>query len=215
VRSPATGAEVYPPDEALARWILVLQLARNDLELAGYDIEEAAEAAEAGRDSGNLLRRSRIAAGHLYEAAVMLRRSHQEVAEVRDFARTLPEELRAEYQPLRDASFLSGVLEPDRNLTFHYPGIVEDQRGYDELKEAMEKLAGEPVELLVEGDESGKPRRFRHAFPDLVAAEFAVGAFGTTEREWEEAAGRIKDALSRFVRIVDRITEQYWRRGGD
>lgn len=161
--------DLLPADDRLARWILVLCLARNDV------VAKMKQIVRANEDSdGTNLHWARVTAGHLYEIATFLRQTSS-LDEVKDFVTRLPPKADADRRALLDSTFLKRVLVTDRSLTFHYPSVHADDpaHGGSQLKRALEAARNQRTELLVEFDE-GKPTGYRYRFADVVAADALV-----------------------------------------
>lgn len=190
--------DLFPADDLLARWVLVLCLARNDVVATMKQIVRANE-----DDDGTNLHWARVTAGHLYEIATFLRQSSS-LDEVKDFAKRLPPKADADRRALLDATFLKRALVTDRSLTFHYPSVDADDppHGGAQLKSALEAAENQPAELLVELN-GGKPTGYRYRFADVVAAEFATASFGETEDDRRAGVERARDLALAYARFAD------------
>lgn len=193
--------DLFPANDAEARWVMVLCLARNDIILTAEQIVAANE-----RDDGTNLHWARILAAHLYEAARFVRRGSS-VDASNELLSSLPAERRADYRALLDADFLKGKLGYDRNLTFHYPTVdCEDAKhGGPQLVIAMDAQSEGQLDLLVQYNEKGEPKGYRYRFADLVGVEFSMAEFGHSKEEQKAAIGRIRDAAFAFARFADAI----------
>jgi hypothetical protein len=207
---PARFKEVFPAADPLARWVLIVCLARDDIVTSIKEIIRANE-----EDDGTNLHWARITAAHLYEAALMLRRSHG-AKEVRDLIACLPSPRQDDLKSLLETTFLKGVLAGDRNLTFHYPShdTAEVGKGGGDLESALRDLQDRPVELSVEYDDEGKPAHYRYRFADEVAAAFSAMRFGDTEKAMRDGIELVQERAFAFARFADAVFAEWGKRHG-
>ena len=112
-------AEVFPPDDPVARFMITMSMARNDVRHAIFQAGEA-------NDRGDEELRNywvRISTGHFFEAAHALQQWRQQVPAVGAFIAGLPEAARNELRKVTRSVQEMGydVLEHSRDRTFHYP----------------------------------------------------------------------------------------------
>jgi len=201
---------LFPVDDAEARFVLVLCLARNDLVVTAEQIVAANE-----DDNGTNLHWARILAAHLFEATSFLRQNSSKAAS-KKLRASLPPERKAEHKKLLDAEFLKSKLAYDRHLTFHYPSVdSEDARnGGPQLALAMSELEDDSLDIRVKYNEKGEPTRYWYRFADLIAAEFSMAEFGRSKEEQESGIRRIQDAAFSFVRFADAVFYEWGQRHG-
>ena len=160
--------EIFPADRNLARFVMAMSIARNDVEHALNEAESAAE-----EDRPEFAYLVRITTGHLFEGIEALQRWSND-PEVADFLRGLPEDgLMARKQVNRARDQIGReALEHLRNHTFHYPypGSAGKIDSATLLGGVMLSLAEKPVNITVL---KGPPRRFRLQFADEVANTLA------------------------------------------
>jgi hypothetical protein len=131
-------AEVFPHADSVARFVVAMSMARNDVRHA---LTRAGEAND--KDDPEFGYWVRMATGHFFEAAYAL--SHwRQVDEVKRFIDRLPQDGR---DALRDASSAiqkmgPGVLEHSRDRTFHYPYPTSRYQTDEELEDALKGLDG-------------------------------------------------------------------------
>ncbi len=196
--------DVLPADDDLARWVLVLTLARNDLALTQTRLVEAFD------KDRTALHWSRLLAGHLFEVAHFLRReSSREV--IRNFAKGLPDKSRRVYRELLRPDFLEGRLEGDRNRVFHYPSADKgaEDKGGPALHAALEAVRDLEAALVVKWGENGKPEDMRFDFADQVAVQFAFADFGTTKTEQEMSMAAVRESAGKAIWLADVVFHHY------
>lgn len=139
---------IFPPNDPVARFVLAMGMAQNDIRFAALD-------AVAKNEEGHPRTRymSRIAIAHTYEAVYALRRWRSEYPEVRKFLDRLPKGAKDDLKAA--SSVVEGIggeaLEHSRNRTFHYP-YPDQKRNPDsdeELVEILERMSDEPAEFTI------------------------------------------------------------------
>jgi hypothetical protein len=199
VRMSSIG-DVFPHDDTVARFVVAMSIARNDIRHA---LKEAGRANDA--DDPQFGYWVRIATGHFFEAADAL--GHwRKVDEVKKFIATLPKDGR---DAMRDASSAiqkmgKGVLEHSRNRTFHYPYPTSQYQTDEELEQALKGLAKVEARLVVE---SVDPGLFRLQFADEVAAALALGKHDP--KKIREQLTIARDGAVGFVNFATRVWEKY------
>lgn len=196
--------DVLPADDEVARWVLVLTLARNDLSLTRARLVEAFD------KDGTALHWSRLLAGHLYEIAYFLRREAVRTV-IKDFAGALPPKAAKVYAELLRPDFLKGRLAGDRERIFHYPSAdkeAEDKSG-PALYEALNDVRDQEAALEVKWRKDGKPESMRFDFADQVAVQFAMRDFGDTEAERDKSIEALKDESVKVIWLADTVFHHY------
>jgi hypothetical protein len=202
--------DVLPADDEVARWVLVMCLASNDVGLTLDRVEQ-------GFDEGTALHWSRVLAGHLYEVAHFLRRENCR-APIQRFVKTLKPAHAKGYRELLQPEFLKGVLEADRNRVFHYPSAdtEAEDKGGQVLRDALDEVRDLEAALRVHYDGEGRPDGFRFAFAEEVAVRFAVADLGTTEEKQLAAILEVKRTAERLMGVASTVFDYYAKteRGG-
>lgn len=196
--------EVLPADDEVARWVLVLALARNDLALTHTRLVEAFD------KDRTALHWSRLLVGHLYEVAHFLRRESNRPV-IRDFAKGLPKKPKRVYRELLQPHFLKVRLEGDRNRVFHYPSadLGAEDKGGPALRDALETVRDLEAALVVKWGENGKVEDMRFDFADQVAVQFAMADFGTTEAEQKKSIVAVRESAAKVIWLADAVFHHY------
>lgn len=196
--------EVLPADDEVARWVLVLALARNDLALSRARLVEGF-----GKDR-TALHWSRLLVGHLYEIAHFLRRESSRPV-IRDFAKGLPDKPKRVYRELLRPNFLKVQLEGDRNRVFHYPSadLGAEDKGGPALRDALETVRDLEAALVVTWGKDGKAEDMRFDFADQVAVQFAMADFGTTMAEQKKSIVAVRENAAKVVWLTDAVFRHY------
>jgi hypothetical protein len=196
--------EVLPADDDVARWVLVLALARNDLALTRTQLVEAF-----GKDR-TALHWSRLLAGHLCEVAHFLRRDSNRPV-IRDFARGLPDKPKRVYRELLRPDFLKVRLEGDRNRVFHYPStdLGAEDKGGPALRDALATVHDLEAALVVKWGKDGKAEDMRFDFADQVAVQFAMADFGTTKAEQKKSIVAVRENAAKVIWLADAVFHHY------
>lgn len=197
-------SDVLPADDEVARWVLVLTLARNDLALTRTQLVEAF-----GKDQ-TALHWSRLLAGHLYEIAYFMRREALRPV-VKEFTKTLPTKPAQVYRELLRPDFLKGRLEGDRERIFHYPSADKDaqDKGGPALHAALETVRDLEAALVVKWGENCKVEDMRFDFADQVAVQFAMADFGTTEAQQKKSIVAVRESAAKVIWLADAVFHHY------
>src|SRR5829696_9842329 len=111
-------AEIFPHDDRLSRFIVVMSMARNDV---GHALERIR--ATRDTDEPEFTYWARVVTGHFFEAQLAVKAWRQEVREVREFIARLPRDGREQLANASSAvqEIGPGIPKHSRNRTFHYP----------------------------------------------------------------------------------------------
>jgi hypothetical protein len=189
----STIGEVFPPDDPVARFMVAMAMARNDVRNA---VIEAGKAAD--RDEQELLQYwFRVSVAHFSEAEQALRHWRQAVPQVRGFIdKMAPEALDQLRSVARNVQLIGpGVLSHSRDRTFHYPYPTGRYPTDQELIDALEGLGDHEVTLVVEGD-----GLHRMAFGDRVALTLALGKYD--EDRLDQQIQLARDGSIAFINFV-------------
>ncbi|MET0510839.1 MAG: hypothetical protein ABW135_04060 [Thermoleophilaceae bacterium] len=193
-----TFAEVFPSNDPVARFVVAMSIARNDIRHA---LKQAGAANDL--DSPDFTYWIRVASGHFFEAEGALR-EWRKVDEVRRFIEKLPSDGKDALGKVCSAvqKMGPGALEHVRERTFHYPSPVSRYRLDEELAEALRALSDEEVGL-VEADGF-----VRWCFADDVALVLAYDKHDPARlREQSEIA---RDGAVGFVNFAQGAMEAYF-----
>jgi hypothetical protein len=193
-------AEVFPHDDPVARFMVAISMARNDVRHALRQVGQA-------NDQGDpeFTYWIRVATGHFFEAELALR-EWRKVRAIKDFIAKLPHD--AQHELGRASSAIQnmgpGVLQHSRNRTFHYPYPASRYQTDEELASALQTLRDEEVTVVVE---STTPGLFRLHFADHVALALALGKYDRESLRTQ--AELVRDGAIGFVNFATRAWEAY------
>ena len=195
--------DLFPADEPLSEWLILLSMALNDIALVNDRLEREHEILHA------YLYWLRLGVAHFFEAAKLLKRG-KDVAEVASYIATLPTEARANYD--RSISIYDerhDELKMMRDVLFHY-ALTWRRRGHEPepvIHLALQGMAGERATL-----KTGTLGTARNLFADDVVAVIFTRATGIP---WEDVVKdesqvhvgsiqkRIEEAVTAFVRFAN------------
>jgi hypothetical protein len=194
----ATFAEVFPPVDPVARFIVAMAIAKNDIRFvlrhAGAAVDQDAP------EQGYLIR---LATSHFYEAERALRAWSGDPA-VKRFLDGLPDDAKqARKTVFSTVGKLGGgaALERLRNHTLHYP--YPNHYGTDEdLQKALRALATEEVTLV-----TGVVQGVRFGFADDAALTMAYAKHDHSKLR--EQLYITRDGTVALVNVVTRAWERY------
>jgi hypothetical protein len=199
-------AEAFPPDDPVARFVVSMAMAANDIEHA---LRAAGAANQA--DEPEFGYWVRLSIGHLFEAQLALNhwRSYDEVKKLLN---KLPAGAKGDLKRVAGLAQKVGpeLLEHNRHLTFHYPFPDKGKEPhYDQqLAKVMRELGEEEVDLFVRYEKDRANIRWR--FADKVALAFAMREYDLADEEkenWE--ATETRDASTAFVRFFKALLGIY------
>jgi hypothetical protein len=195
-------AEVFPPEDPVARFMVVMSMARNDVEHALF---EAVKVQERG-DEGLLNYWSRITTAHFFEGVHALH-GWRQLPEIRAFIAKLPREARDDLKAVeRNVQTMgSDALEHSRNRTFHYPYPTSRYPTDEELTDALRALGDTEARIVV--DLSGKVKRYRFEAADRIAIMLSVGKHDPTRLPEQIKLGH--DGAIKFVNFGLRLMDLY------
>jgi hypothetical protein len=169
---------VFPPEDPTARFVVSMAMAKNDIERALRDVQDAIE-----NDRPDFSYRARLSIGHLVEALAALNSYSQEYAEVRALINRLPAAAQKHLRTARSSLQRAGedVLRRARDNTFHYPSPRSNYSPTSDaqLGEALANLSGRGVEIHLDGD----TQQVTFTFADDIALALAMGSVKPTELE--------------------------------
>jgi hypothetical protein len=191
----ASIGETFPSDDRIARFVVAMCIAGNDVQHA---LDRAFAARKADDPAFGYY--VRVTTAHLFEGVAALREWRQ-VRAVKNYLGRLSAEERKNLTKAgsTEQKIGRGVQEHSRNWTFHYP---YPSAGLDyelDLEEALEAVADQEATLVVSGD----PHLVRFEFADRVAEQlvFAEHAPLNDPKLMKQLNTALEGAVA-FVRFV-------------
>jgi hypothetical protein len=186
--------DVFPPDDPMARFVVSMAMASNDIERALRDVQRAGE-----NDDPDFTYRIRLSVGHLVEALDALSSYSQEFGEIRRLINRIPPAGQKHLSEARGTVQRAGsrVLKNVRDNTFHYPS---PERRYSptsdaQLRDAILAMADRGAELLLD-EQTGA---ITYTFADDIALAMTVGKNATTSEDVVRQAEIARDGALSFV----------------
>ncbi|MCW3004627.1 MAG: hypothetical protein JWQ20_3925 [Conexibacter sp.] len=197
-------ADIFPPDDPAARFVIVMAMARNDIERVLQDLERPG-----AQDAPDFSYRVRLTVGHLVEAIDALARYRETFTEVRDLiSRVAPEgaaELKVVSATLQKAG--KNALQDVRDNTFHYPSpdLKYSPSSDEKLREVLALMTDSGVSFHFDGDTFATTM----SFADDAALDLALGRPNTTVAEALRRAEVARDGALAFRAWVDHLIAAY------
>lgn len=164
--------QVFPAEHVVARFVTVLGMVVNDWHRSMNSMNDSLEAPADGEGVRMMLFRQQVA--YLHEAAKFVADARHHNVDVESFVASLDFEARGELDAaMATASELDTWLESHRNVTFHYPKVLQAAHEHDdeELGTALAAAAGREGTITAEGPAGA----VRFEFADVVALELLGG----------------------------------------
>jgi hypothetical protein len=200
----STFAEIFPPEDPVARFVVTMAIARNDIR---YGLFRAGEAVD--NDAPEAAYLIRLATSHFFEAEAALRQWMAD-PDVNRFVKALPQDARAWRKKAMAAvqKLSRGALGHSRNRTFHYPYPNSGYETDEALRAALRALADEEVTVVIEP----RPGFARLVFADDVALTMALEKHDPTKlREQLEIT---RDGAIGIVNIATSAWDRYRKTRG-
>jgi len=193
-------AEVFPHDDPVARFVVSISMARNDIRHA---LELTAEANEGSKPEFTYY--ARLAMAHFFDALDALD-SWCKVTEVKAFIAAMPKAGRDELRKARRTRQLVGhvAIGHARNRTLHYPSPASSHQTDGELAEALRGLGDEEATLVITGR-----GYYRLQFADHVALTLAMRKH--TPGRFREDARQTQEGAAAYVNFATVVWRQYMR----
>jgi hypothetical protein len=199
----ASIEEVFPSKDPVARFVVVVSMARNDVRHALFKAGSANAASEP-----DFAYWVRLSTAHFFEAIAAVR-SWRQLPEVKAFLSRVPAAARDDLKTATRSLEQIGhaVVAHSRNRTFHYPYPSGRYPADSELEAALEYIGTAEAQWIVESE-----GRFRLKFADEVALALALGKheLPQIERQLELA----RDGSTAFVNFATRAMEKYLQERG-
>jgi hypothetical protein len=164
--------DVFPANDAVARFVAVLGMIVNDCHRSMQFMNDSLETPADGEGVRMMLFRQQVA--YLHEAAKFVADARHHNADVESFVASLDPAARGQLDTaMATASELDQWLEDHRNVTFHYPKVVQAAHEHDdeELGTALAAAAVREGTITAEGPAGA----IRFEFADDVALELLGG----------------------------------------
>ncbi|MDQ0193379.1 hypothetical protein [Paenibacillus wynnii] len=193
--------DIFNPDDKLARWVLKLAIARNDMLHVHKQLLEAFDA-NSDNNIGESVYLFRIAVSHLREI-IKLTTFGYENQNINSFIRKMDLETQKHYEMLiftKNDLFLNEVLIPIRNNLFHYYDKDKDKEFNEKLNQ-MDDIEGK---IKITGNFI---KDVDYVFADEVSFNISLGNIS-----YEDFVVRVKEISSymvSFISAADTITGKY------
>jgi hypothetical protein len=169
---PARFAHAFPHNDPVARFIVAMSMARNDLRYA-MELTVAANR----EDRAEFTYHARLAMAHFFDAIEAFE-SWNKLKEIQSFVAGMPQPGRDQLKLARSNLQRVGheAIEHTRNRTLHYPCPSSRYPQLDgELRGALKAMGEEDVTLVVRPqDDTLGPGYYRLQFADHVALTIAM-----------------------------------------
>ncbi len=186
--------DVFPPDDPVARFVVSIAMASNDIERALRDVLRAGE-----NDDPDFTHRIRLSVGHLVEALDALSSYSQEFGDIRGLMNRIPPAGQKNLSGARGTIQRAGsrVLKNVRDNTLHYPSA---ERRYSptsdvQLRDAILAMADRGAELLLD-EPTGA---ITYTFADDIALAMTIGRNAPTSEDIVRQAEIARDGPLNFV----------------
>ena len=205
----ASVSEVFPADDPVARFVVAIAMAGNDIERA-HRLAGEANTANAPEFSGYV----RWSMGFFVEAVGALNAYRATYQEVRDFLNRLPAKGKGRLKEVGalQAKLGAKLAEHTRNHSFHYPypSNAYKPNGDERLAAVLRSLTKEPAELSHRRDEHGDLVEWHYEFADKAALGVAFQPYALSDLEaLREQQILIRDAALAFRILASFIVDTY------
>lgn len=202
----ATIGEVFPHEDCIARFVVAMGMAANDVKYCNL------KAAKANDDDDDPAFHylTRLAFAHTFEALYALQAWRNSDAGVRKFLDRLPEEAKAKLKQATDAAReIGGELEHARNRTFHYPypSAKFNPDADQELVEILEALSDEEAVLGFTISDEGEPTDVHLDFAEKAALLAALHKYDASNLK--EQIVLVRDASLAFHGFASHLVAFY------
>ena len=203
-------ADVFPPDDPAARFVVAMGMAKNDIERALRDVLAAVKG-----DAPDFSYRVRLATGYLVEALDSLNAYSQEFEEVRALTQRVPADGRDKLATVRGTLQQVGAdaLKHARDNTFHYPSPrtsyapTSDER----LRDTLAGMGQRRAEFHVDYD----TKHVTLTFADETALALSMGKHAPEPADFERQFERTRDGALAFIKWAEHLLLVYFEARGD
>ena len=202
-------ADAFPGDDPVARFVVSMSMAKNDIERALRDVLRAGE-----KDDPDFTYRVRLASGHLVEAMDSLNAYSQTYKGVRSLIGDVSAEAKADLKIVRGTlqKVGSDALQHLRDNTFHYPSPRTNYNptSDEQLEASLKALTDRRAELHVEFD----ARHVTLSFADEVALALAIGKHAPEPADYAQQFEAARDGALAFVGWAQALALAYFESRG-
>ena len=196
--------EVFSPEDPLARFVVAMSMANNDINRAFRDLLRSAD-----EDTPDFAYRVRVLIGYLVEAIDALNFYTEKVPDVAKLLKNLPTDAQRKLKIVRGTLQKAGpkALAAVRDNTFHYPSPNPAYKptSDDELREALAALRHIGVKMHYDCDTNA----MTFNFADEAAFNLAMGEPTTSNREAMRRAEIARDGALAFVQWATVLVRTY------
>ncbi len=194
-------AEVFPPDDIMARFVVAMSIARNDIELALRDGIRAAKG-----DAPDFTYRVRLATSHLVEGLDSLNSYSQASPAVRNLMARVPADGRNNLKMARGTLQKVGseALQHVRHNTFHYPSpnTNYDPTSDKQLQDVLAAMSDRRATVHFSG---GPPEVVTLEFATQVALALALAKHSPDEKDALRQFNVTSEGAVAFAKWVDAL----------
>lgn len=207
----ASLPEVFPPDDPVARFVVSMAMAGNDIERA-HRLAVKANTSDAPEFSGYV----RWSMGFFVEAQGALAAYRRTYQEVRDFLNRLSPKGKARLKEVAALHQRLGEKLPEhtRNYSFHYPypSNAYKPNGDELLGAVLRSLTAEDAVASLRRDRHGDPIEMHYEFADKAALGVSFQPYALDDIEvLREQHTLIRDAAVAFRILASHIVDTYLR----
>jgi hypothetical protein len=203
VDGESSVAEVFPADSVVARFVVSMSIAKNDIERALRDVMRAGE-----NDDPDFSYRVRLVTGHLVEALDALNAYSQQHEEIRKLIARASREGRTRLKIARGTLQKAGpgVLEHVRDNTFHYPS---PRTNYSPTSDAQLQqvlaVMGNRAEVHVDYES----KEVTLTFADDAALALSMGKHASDRQDLMRQAEIARDGALAFIGWAQALVRAY------
>lgn len=194
--------EVFPPDDATARFVVSMSMANNDIDRAMRDLLRAH-----GEDAPDFTYRLRLSVGYLVEAIDALDAYCREFPDVRALLARMPPDAQHDLKVIRGTLQKAGpkTLQHIRDNTFHYPSPDQKYKptSDDLLRKALAGMGERAAEIHLDGD----TKAITLTFADDAAIGVSLGT--ATDDDVRQRFEIARDGALAFVRWATNLVLAY------
>jgi hypothetical protein len=225
VRLVATFKDVFPHNDAVARFVISMAMAASDIRLAldavsKITADEEGVKQDPGSNGTTRTRGSESAADAIYFYYVRLlfahlfaaREAHQAWQDNEDVKAWLGRNENLNQTEWRQArEDVPEWLRSARNATFHYPHPSQHNPNTDQrLQNAIENHWVEDVIFRIRKDKNGELVEISYEFAERIALATALDALnGVSADGMKGQFGDARDAAHEFEAFASRVVERY------
>jgi hypothetical protein len=196
--------DVFPPEDPLARFVVAMSMANNDIGRAFRDLLRSA-----GEGTPDFAYRVRVIIGYLVEAIDALNFYSAKLPEVQKLLKRLPTDAQQQLKIVRGTLQKAGskALAATRDNTFHYPSPnpAHKPTSDEKLRDALAALRHIGVHMHYDGD----TKAMTFNFADEAAFNLAMGEPTTSNEEALQRAEIARDGGLAFVQWATVLVRTY------